>query len=262
MQPMLNIAIRAARRAGDFIVRKINRLPEIDVETKASNDFVSEVDRGAEARIIEELSTAYPDHGILAEESGELNPGSEFRWIVDPLDGTTNYLRGIPHFAVSIGCERAGRLTHGVIYDPIKQELFCASRGDGATLNNKRIRVSGLRSLDSALLATGLPFRNPAYLDEAHALLKRFCRAVGDIRRPGSAALDLAYVAAGRFDGFWEANLHPWDLAAGALIVREAGGLVTDFDGEEHFLDQGRVVCANPKLVTAMLKVIREHREA
>lgn len=257
MQPMLNIAIRAAHHAGDFIVRKINKLPDIKVEVKARNDYVTEVDREAEARIIDDLLKAYPGHGILAEESGVIEGKDEFRWIIDPLDGTTNYLHGFPHYAVSIACEHQGKLLHGVIYDPIKQELFCASRGDGATLNNRRIRVSSAKTVDSALIATGFPFRNPDQLDEFLRIFKAFFKSASDIRRAGSAALDLAYVAAGRLDGYWESGLNAWDLAAGALIMREAGGLVTDFAGNGDFLSKGEIVAANPRIITEMLRKIQ-----
>ncbi|MCP4875737.1 MAG: inositol monophosphatase [Gammaproteobacteria bacterium] len=261
MQPMLNIAIRAAHHAGDFIVRKINKLPDLKVEVKAHNDFVSEVDREAEARIIEDLLKAYPGHGILAEESGPIEGQDEYRWIIDPLDGTTNYLHGFPHYAVSIACEHRGRMTHGVVYDPFKQELFAASRGDGATLNNRRIRVTGLKTVDGALLATGFPFKNPDQLDEFLNLFSTFFSSACDIRRAGSAALDLAYVAAGRLDGYWESGLNSWDLAAGALIVREAGGLITDYSGDGNFLDNGQVVAGNPKIMADMLRKIQHQRE-
>ena len=259
MQPMLNIAIRAARLAGDYIVRKINKLPDLKVEVKAQNDFVSEVDREAEARIVGELLKAYPDHGILAEESGVVDGQGEFRWIIDPLDGTTNYLHGFPHYAVSIACEHRGRLAHGVIYDPFKQELFAASRGDGATLNNRRIRVSNSKSLESALLATGFPFRQPEQVESYIPLFRQLLTSTRDIRRAGAAALDLAYVAAGRLDGYWEADLHAWDLAAGALIVREAGGLATDYAGDDNFLENGQIVAGNPRITTEMLRVIQQH---
>ena len=258
MQPMLNIALRAARHAGDLIVRKLNKLPELRVEVKAQNDYVSAVDREAEALILEDLNKAYPGHGILAEESGEIAGDGEHRWIVDPLDGTTNFLHGLPHYAVSIACEVRGRLTHGVIYDPYRQDIFAASRGDGATLNNRRIRVATARNLEATLLATGFPFRNPDQLDEFQRLFASFFQSVSDIRRAGSAALDLAYVAAGRLDGYWESGLKAWDLAAGALIVREAGGLVTDYSGNEHFLENGEIVAANPKLIAEMLRKIQQ----
>jgi myo-inositol-1(or 4)-monophosphatase len=259
---MLNIAIRAAHHAGDFIVRKINKLPDLKVEVKARNDYVSEVDREAEARIIEDLLKAYPGHGIMAEESGVIEGEDEYRWIIDPLDGTTNYLHGFPHYAVSIACEHRGRMAHGVIYDPIKQELFAASRGDGATLNNRRIRVGNLKSVDAALIATGFPFRNPEQLDEFQKLFAAFFTSACDIRRAGSAALDLAYVAAGRLDGYWESGLNAWDLAAGGLIVREAGGIVTDYSGDEHFLENGEIVAGNPIIIADMLRRIQRQLKA
>lgn len=256
---MLNIAIRAAHHAGDFIVRKINKLPDLQVEVKARNDFVSEVDREAEVRIIDELLKSFPDHGIVAEESGVIEGQDEYRWIIDPLDGTTNYLHGFPHYAVSIACEYRGRLTHGVIYDPFKQELFAASRGDGATLNNRRIRVTKITSVEGALIGTGFPFKNPDQLDEFLKLFSAFFKSASDMRRAGSAALDLAYVAAGRLDGFWESGLNSWDMAAGALIVREAGGLVTDYAGDEHFLENGQVVAGNPRIIADMLRTISRY---
>ena len=260
MHAMLNIAIRAARQAGDFILRKVNKLPDLQVEVKARNDYVSEVDRGAEARIVEALLKAYPQHGILAEEGGFQEGDGEYRWIIDPLDGTTNFLHGFPHYAVSIACEHQGRLQHGVVYDPFKEELFAASRGDGATLNNRRIRVGKSRSLRATLLATGFPFRHREQLEQFQRLFGSFYEQVGDIRRAGSAALDLCYVASGRLDGYWEAGLGAWDLAAGALIVREAGGLVTDYAGDENFLDKGEIVAANPKIITEMLRLIHQNR--
>jgi len=253
---MLNIAIRAAHKAGDFIVRKINKLPDLKVEVKALNDFVSEVDRQAEGLIIEELLKAFPKHGILAEESGVIDGQEEYRWIIDPLDGTTNYLHGFPHYAVSIACEHQGRLIHAAIYDPFKQELFAASRGDGATLNNRRIRVGSLKTAQGALLATGFPFRHPEQLDDFLKTFSAFFSKASDVRRAGSAALDLAYVAAGRLDGYWESDLEAWDIAAGALIVREAGGLVTDFKGDTNYLDNGQVVAANPRLIGDMLRTL------
>jgi myo-inositol-1(or 4)-monophosphatase len=259
---MLNIAIRAARRAGDFILRKINKLPDLKVEVKALNDYVSDVDREAENLIIDELLKSFPGHGILAEESGVVEGDEDYRWIIDPLDGTTNFLHGFPHYAVSIACEHQGRLSHGVIYDPYRQELFAASRGSGATLNNRRIRVSPLKNIRGALLATGFPFRNPAQLAEFLRVFEAFFSKASDVRRAGSAALDMAYVAAGRLDGYWESGLKAWDLAAGALIVREAGGLVTDYGGEANFLDNGEIVAANPKIIGEMLRILENRRKA
>ena len=262
MQPMLNIAIRAAHSAGDFIVRKINKLPDLKIEVKARNDFVSEVDREAEVRIIEELLKAYPGHSILAEESGVIEGKDDYRWIIDPLDGTTNYLHGFPHYAVSIACEHRGRMEHGVIYDPFKQELFAASRGDGATLNNRRIRVTSLRTVEGALIGTGFPFKNPDQLEQFLKLFSAFFSSASDMRRAGSAALDLAYVAAGRLDGYWESGLNAWDVAAGALIVREAGGLVTDYSGDGNFLENGEIVVGNPKIIGDMLRRIQQQTQS
>ena len=255
---MLNIAIRAAHNAGDFIVRKINKLPDLKVEVKAHNDFVSEVDQQAEVLIIEDLLKSFPGHGIVAEESGVIEGKDEFRWIIDPLDGTTNYLHGFPHYAVSIACEHKGRIVHGVIYDPFKQELFAASRGDGATLNNRRIRVANLKTIDGGLLATGFPFKHPEQLDEYLKLFRVFFASANDIRRAGSAALDLAYVAAGRLDGYWESGLNAWDVAAGALILRESGGLITDYSGDEHYLENGQIVAGNPRVIADMLRRIQQ----
>ena len=260
MQPMLNIAIRAARSAGDHIVRKMNKLSDLQIEVKGPNDFVSEVDRQAEEKVIETLLSSYPEHGILAEESSEIKGGEDYRWIIDPLDGTTNYLHGFPHFAVSIACQHKDRLEHAVIYDPIKQEIFAASRGDGAILNNKRIRVSRIKSTQGALLGTGFAFKNHDQLDEFVKIFSEFFSTAVDIRRAGSAALDLAYVAAGRLDGFWESGLKPWDIAAGALIVREAGGITTDYEGNDKYLELGQVVSGNPKIMSEMLRKIQQCR--
>ena len=257
MQPMLNIAVRAARSAGDNILRRMERLDSIAVETKQRNDYVTEVDREAEARIIQTIKRSYPDHGILAEESGrEDGDGNDYVWIIDPLDGTTNFLHGFPHFAVSIALANRGRLEQAVIYDPTRQELFTASRGGGAALNDRRIRVSGRRGLEGALLGTGFPYRDDQPGETYMAMLREFMKLSAGIRRPGSAALDLAYLGCGRIDGFWEIGLQPWDIAAGALIVREAGGIVGDLWGREDYLRSGNVIGANPKVFHAMMQVI------
>jgi myo-inositol-1(or 4)-monophosphatase len=256
MHPMLNIAVRAARRAGDIILRNLDRVQGINVDHKGYNDYVSEIDRQAEATIIDTLRTAYPGHSILAEESG-LHGEDEFRWVIDPLDGTTNFLHGYPQFAVSIALQHKGRLEQGVVYDPLRQELFTASRGSGALLNDRRIRVSKQRDLKGALLGTGFPVRDPvqleAYLDTFRSL---FAETSG-IRRAGAAALDLAYVACGRLDGFWELSLKEWDMAAGALLVQEAGGLVGDTAGGSEHLRSGDIVAANPKVFKEILVRLR-----
>ena len=261
MNPMLNTAVRAARSAGNVIVRSLDRLDRIKVESKGLNDYVSDVDRAAEQEIIGTLRHAYPDHEFLGEEGGSQG-SSEYVWIIDPLDGTTNFLYGLPHFAVSIALQHRGKLQVGVIYDPVRQELFTATRGNGATLDGHKIRVRTHKSIEGRLLATGFPFRLPqhmdAYLGQFQAVLKR----AGDLRRAGSAALDLAYVAAGRLDGYWELGLKPWDIAAGALLVREAGGVIGDFNGDESYMDSGNVVAGNPKLFHDLLSEIRPHCNA
>lgn len=258
MNPALNIAVKAARKAGSLILRHMDRLSGVSVTQKGRNDFVSEVDRQAEDEIVAILRKAYPGHSILAEESGA-SGGDEFQWIIDPLDGTTNYLHGFPQFAVSIALSNRGRLEQGVIYDPLREELFTASRGGGAFLNDRRVRVSQRKSLEGALLGTGFPFRQHEVLDAYLAMFKALHADTAGIRRAGSAALDLAYVAAGRLDGFWEFGLRPWDLAAGALLIREAGGLVGDFSGGEEYMDTGNLVAGTPKVFTAILQAIAPH---
>ncbi len=258
MHPMLNIAVRAARNAGDIIVRHSHRIDELTIASKEPNDYVSEVDRQAEDEIIAVIRKAYPGHGILAEESGQHGRGDEFLWIIDPLDGTTNFLHGLPHYSVSIALEYQGRIELGVIYNPCNQELFTAERGGGAFLNNRRIRVAGLRHLEGALLGTGFPFRPEQDLDSYLKTFRALHGPLAGIRRAGSAALDLAYVAAGRLDGYWEFGLRPWDIAAGVLMVREAGGVVVDFSGKEEFMTSGNLIAANPKITHAMLKAISQ----
>ncbi|MDE1898854.1 MAG: inositol monophosphatase [Xanthomonadaceae bacterium] len=254
-RPAVTIAVRAARAAGSVILRYMNRLESVTVVEKQRLDFVSEVDRLAEAEIIRELRRAYPDHGIVAEESGEVSRG-KFTWMVDPLDGTHNYLRGIPHFCVSIGLLERGEPIHGVIFDPLRSELFTASKGDGAFLNDRRMRVSARETLDGALLATGFPWRQRAHLPAQLGMTRALLGSAEDLRRSGSAALDLAYVAAGRYDGYFEIGLKPWDMAAGCLLVREAGGSYTDFAGRDGLPTSGNVVAANHKLMQAMVRTI------
>ncbi len=259
MHPMLGIAVRAARRAGALINRAARDVDVLPVTRKRHNDFVTEVDKSAERAIIDILHRAYPDHAILAEESGATagKAGeSEYTWIIDPLDGTTNFIHGFPQYAVSIGVRHKGVLAHGVIYDPTKNELFTASRGRGAFLDERRIRVSKRLQLEEALIGTGFPFRDLQSLDEYLAMFREFTIRTAGIRRAGAAALDIAYVAAGRLDGFWEMGLSPWDMAAGALMVQEAGGLVGDFRGDSGYLESGRIVCGNPKIFSQMLQVI------
>ncbi len=259
MQATLNIAVNAAREAGKIISRNIGRIDSLSIHVKQKNDFVSEVDNQAEQEIINIIRRAYPQHGILAEESGQNDgnrEGDEYQWIIDPLDGTTNYLRGFPHYSVSIALRHKQRLEVGVIYDPFKDELFSAGRGNGATLNDRKLRVTKLVGFEGALLATGFPFRENQNIDSYLATLREFMLHTAGIRRAGSAALDLAYVAAGRFDGFWEFGLNIWDIAAGCLIIQEAGGLIGDHHGGHTHLDTGDIVAANPKIFRLMLNTI------
>lgn len=258
MQPMLNIAVRAARNAGNLIVRALDRVGQLSVTAKSRNDFVTEVDKQAEQEIIATLRKSYPNHGILAEESGT-QAGDEYQWIIDPLDGTTNFLHGFPQFAVSIALQHRKRLEQAVVYDPLSQELFTASRGAGAQLNEMRIRVATRTSLDGALLGTGFPFKDQQHLDAYLEMFRALLPPTAGIRRAGSAALDLAYVASGRLDGFWEIGLSKWDMAAGILLIQEAGGLVGDLSGGHDYLESGNLVTGNPKVFAAMLKKIRPH---
>jgi myo-inositol-1(or 4)-monophosphatase len=256
MQPLLNIAVRAARRAGDLIVRNVDRVPSLGVRSKSRNDFVTEIDQLAERDIVETIRRMHPDHGFLGEEGGR-SGGDEFVWIIDPLDGTTNFLHGFPVFAVSLACEYRGRLEHAVVYDPMRQELFTASRGDGAQVDGKRIRVSKQTTLEGALIGTGFPYRaNARWIDEYLAMLKAVMQQTAGIRRPGAASLDLAYVAAGRIDGFWEIGLHAWDTAAGTLLITEAGGHVGTLTGGEY-RQGGNVIAGTPKVYEAMVECLR-----
>ncbi|MGH8528988.1 MAG: inositol monophosphatase family protein [Nevskiales bacterium] len=257
MHPLMNIAVGAARAAGRVIMRELPKADQLKVTSKAANDFVSEVDRNAEATIIRHIRKAYPEHAILAEETGA-SGDNEVRWIIDPLDGTTNFLHGFPQFAVSIGIQVRGRLEHGVIYNPYNQELYTASRGDGAKLDDRRIRVSRAQSLQGGLIGTGFPFRESQKLDLYFEMLKAAMEDTAGIRRPGAAALDLAYVAAGRLDAFWELGLQPWDMAAGIVLIREAGGRVCDLtDDNADPLTTGNIVAGNMKCCAGLLQRLR-----
>lgn len=266
MHPMLNTAVKAARRAGTIINRASLDLERVSVGRKGHNDFVTEVDQAAEQAIIDVLLSAYPGHAILGEESGEVGApqqeGNEFTWIIDPLDGTTNFIHGFPQYAVSIALRHNGTITQGVIYDPSRNELFTSTRGAGAFLNEKRIRVSKRTRLADALVGTGFPFRAsdsaPEALDRYMRLFRLMTQRTAGLRRPGAAALDLAYVACGRYDGFWEAGLKPWDIAAGSLMVLEAGGLIGDWSGEQTHLDSGNVVAGTPKVFAQLISTLGE----
>lgn len=262
MHAFLNTAIRAARDAGKIIIQNMDQIDRIDIEYKNTNELVSEVDRMAEAAIVDLVKKSYPDHAILAEEGGKSkgrNGQEEVIWIIDPLDGTTNYLHGYPRFCVSIAVQVKGKVEHGVVYDPLLDELFSASRGDGARLNEKRIRVSSSKKLATSLIASGFPVNKFDDMESILALLMEITPKAQGIRRSGASALDLASVAAGRLDGFWEAGLQPWDIAAGSLLIREAGGIVSDFSGENDYLNSGNVIAGTPRVFAEMQKIIQSH---
>lgn len=262
MHALLNVAVMAAHRGGDSLVRSLKRLDKIKVEVKGRNDFVSEADRDAERAVIDVIHKHYPGHAILAEESGARGD-ADYVWVIDPLDGTSNFLHGFPVFAVSIAVLHRGRPEHAAVYDPMRQELFTASRGSGAQLDGRRIRVSSVRHLDRALIGTGFPYRDSNFGFDAYMeMLKKALMNVSAVRRPGAAALDLAYVAAGRLDGFWETGLKPWDIAAGALMIREAGGIVSALDGSENYLDTGHVLAGTPKVYSALAKLFAKDIKA
>ncbi len=257
---MLNTAVKAARKAGAIINRASLDLDQLRVTSKGHADFVTEVDRAAEKVIIETLSQAYPDHGFIGEESGASHPSganAEYTWIIDPLDGTTNFIHGFPQYAVSIGCLHGGQITQAVIYDPSRNDLFTATRGRGAFLNDRRLRVSKRTRLKESLIGTGFPFRDFDRLEKYLQLFRRLTATTAGLRRPGAAALDLAYVAAGRLDAFFEYGLKPWDMAAGSLLVIEAGGLITDDLGGADYLSSGNVVCGTPKIFPHLLSIIQ-----
>ncbi len=264
MHPMLTTAVKAARRAGNIITRGARDLDLLTVTSKGPKDFVSEVDRAAEAAIVETLHATYPDHAILAEEgtAREMNRDAENVWIIDPLDGTTNFLHGFPQYCVSIALAHKGIVTQGVIYDPIRNDLFTATRGRGAFLNDRRIRVSRRAQLRDCLIGTGFPFRDGSYLDTYLQMMRVMTQQAAGLRRPGAAALDLAYVAAGYYDGFFELGLSAWDVAAGSLLVLESGGLIGDLSGEGDYLYGGQVIAATPKVFAQMVNVLAPFRAA
>ncbi len=258
MHPMLNIAVRAARNGGKVIIRSFEQLDKVEVNSKGSNDFVTSADIAAEEAIIETLRKSYPEHTIIGEESGVLTGSDDdYQWIIDPLNGTSNFIKGIPQFAVSIALKVKGKLDQAVIFDPIRGELFTASRGKGAQLNNMRIRVKSHKDLSATILATGFPFKQKQHTKAYMAMFTSLFEKTSDIRRAGSSALDLAYVAAGRVDGFFEIGLKPWESAAGELLIIEAGGLVTDFTGGHNHTQSGNTVASSTRLLKEILKNIR-----
>ena len=263
MHPALNIMIKAARRASQIINRASHDVEHLKITRKQQSDFVTEVDKAAEAAIIEVLREAYPDYGILAEESGETignGAGSEYQWIIDPLDGTTNFIHGFPQYAVSIALAYKGQLNQAVVYDTLRNEMFTASKGGGAFLNERRIRVSKCLKLEDALIGTGFPYRVFTHINSYMGIFKELSQSTSGLRRPGAASLDLAYVACGRLDGFWEFGLSPWDMAAGCLLISEAGGLVSDLSGGEAYLKTGNLIAGTPKVFAQLLQVIDSHR--
>ena len=255
MHPFLNIAVSAARRAGKTVLHKSYRVDQLKFDLKGARDFVTNVDVLAEEQIIETIQDAYPNHAIIAEESEPIE-GSDVEWIIDPLDGTANFLHGIPQFCISIAIRQHGKLAHAVVYDPLREELFTATNGSGARLNDRRIRASAIGKLEHALIGTGFPFRELDNVDLWIEIFKDLTKKTSGIRRPGSAALDLAYVACGRFDGFWESGLKIWDIAAGALLVQEAGGIISDFSGDQNFLETGTVVAGNAHLYDEIARIV------
>ncbi|HET7671454.1 MAG TPA: inositol monophosphatase family protein [Burkholderiales bacterium] len=257
MHPILTIGVRAARKAGSIINRASLGGGVLNVRSKRANDFVTQVDQAAEQAIIDTVRKAYPDHGILAEESGASGEQAEYVWIIDPLDGTTNFIHGFPQYCVSIGVQHRGALAHAVVYDPNRNELFTASKGGGAFLNDRRIRVSPQSKLGDALVGTGFPFKELERIELYSRQLQAMMRTCAGVRRAGAAALDLAYVACGRLDAFWELGLSPWDMAAGVLLITEAGGLVGDPQGEQTFMQSGDIVAATPKVFPPLLEALR-----
>jgi myo-inositol-1(or 4)-monophosphatase len=261
-EPLVNIAIQAARAAGDLIVRALDRPDKMSIREKNPRDFVTNVDQQVEREIISIIHKAYPNHSFLGEEGGR-SGDSEGLWIIDPIDGTRNFIHGFPHFAVSIAYSYRNRIEHGVIYDPLRQELFTATRGKGAHLNERRIRVSAQKKLENCLLGTGFPSHHPQEVQNQYLkMLQAIVPICGDVRRAGAATLDLAYVACGRLDGFWEMGLNLWDIAAGVLLVKEAGGIVCDPEGGEDYLKTGNVVAASPLILKQALQILRPHTMA
>ena len=258
MHPTLNIAVKAARRAGSIITRASEDIGSLTINDKGYNDFVTEVDLASEKEIIRVLKASYPDHAFLGEETG-LTHQADNVWIIDPLDGTTNFLHGFPQYCISIALEEKGEITQAVIYDPNRNDLFTATKGQGAFLNQRRMRVSNKSKLKESILGTGFPFRDFQHLPVYLKIFEDVVRGTSGIRRPGSAALDLAYVAAGWFDGFFEINLSKWDIAAGGLLVTEAGGIVSDFSEKDGWLDSGNIVATNPKIYDPLIKIIQSH---
>lgn len=262
MEPMITVALNAARKAALVLEKATQHRGPQMIELKDRNDFVTEVDRAVEKEVIYHLRKAYPTHCFHGEEGGYIEgEDKDSEWLIDPIDGTTNFINGLPHFAISIAYSYKGKLQHAVILDPSKREEFTASRGKGATLNDRRLRMTQRPSLDGALISTGIPFNGYSYenIDAYLATVRDIAGKTAGIRRMGAASLDLAYVAAGRYDGFWEMNLKPWDIAAGILLVQEAGGFVSDFKGGNKMLESGNIVCGSAKVFKPLLQIVGKH---
>ena len=253
----INVLVKAARKAAKTLIRDFGEIEKLQVSVKGPGDFVTMSDKKVEKILIDELQKARPDYSILSEEVGLIKKDEEFKWVIDPIDGTANFLHGIPHFAISIGLEKNKEIICGIIYDPIKDEMFVAEKGNGSYLNNQRVRVSSRSKLNNCMVVTGGPRRDSSEREKVIEEYKRFSSTVDiPIRKMGSAALDMAYVAAGRFDGFWQRNLNYWDIAAGIIIVKEAGGFVTDFSGSNKYVENKTILVANSKINEEMIKVL------
>lgn len=254
--PLITIATEAARSASKIILRYMDHMERIEITEKNVNEVVTEVDMLSEEIIIEHIQNAYPDHSILAEERG-LIEGNQYCWIIDPLDGTTNYVHSIPHFAISIAVKNGDKMEIGLVYDPIRNELFTAAHGQGAHLNNRRIRVSDCKKMENAVIGTGFPYKKKQHIKPYLKAFESIFLSASGLRRAGAAALDLAYVAAGRLDGFWETSLKEWDMAAGTLLIQEAGGMLSDFQGEDNYLYTGNIIAGNPKMYKSLLELVK-----
>jgi len=255
----MNIAVKAARSASKIILRVVDRLDTVKVTEKGTNDFVTETDQSVEQEIIQIIHESYPDHAILGEESGKSGK-SDYTWIIDPIDGTTNFFHGHPHFCISIGVKFKDTLEHGLIYDPLRQELFTATRGTGAYLNDRRIRVAQRKQFEGSVISSGFVNKYVEDIGPYLKILATILPQAGGIRHSGSAALDLAYVACGRIDGFWEMHLSPWDIAAGAVIIKEAGGIVDDFTANGKYMETGNIIAGNQNIFNLILEVVKTHR--
>ena len=263
LSPALNVMIAAARKAGRPLIRDFGELENLQISMKGPADFVTSADKRTEQILIEELTKARPGYGFLGEEGGAVEGRDRtHRFVIDPIDGTTNFMHGIPQFAISIALEREGQLVSGVVYNPVTDDLFTAEKSHGAYLNNKRLRVAARKDMGAAVIATGLPFMGKEGHARALAETGAVMEATAGIRRMGAASLDMAYVAAGRFDGFWEHGLQPWDIAAGILLLKEAGGVITDMNGGEQMMTNGQVLCANENLHPQLLKILKNARSA